>query len=212
MLTPSVILLLVVASLQYQEVSGQQASYGAPTGGSASYSSPDTGYGAPDDSYSSAQGYYDYDQGYSPSQDDLGFDLGQIGDFIPLFVVVFAAIILAQLLSPLFLQLLMVLMGIVPMALNVKRPIIDAILAPFNLQLCNCPAAGCKRSFSESFRSLEDELGWSETHINFMTNFAETAFETISSEYYRVRTVKSRLRCFMMALILLCEQFHAFLC
>lgn len=181
MVTPSVLLLLVVTSLYYEVVSGQQASYGAPTGGSASFSNPDTGYGAPEDSYSSAQGYYDYDQAYSPSQDDLGFDLGKIGDFIPLFVVVFAAIILAQLLSPLFLQLLMVLMGIVPMALNVKRPIIDAILAPFNLALCDIN--GGKRSFSESFRSLEDELGWSETHVNLMTNFAETAFETISSLY-----------------------------
>ena len=82
MVTPSVLLLLVVTSLYYEVVSGQQASYGAPTGGSASFSNPDTGYGAPEDSYSSAQGYYDYDQAYSPSQDDLGFDLGKIGDFI----------------------------------------------------------------------------------------------------------------------------------
>ena len=184
MLPSSALLILMVASVQYEVARGQQASYGAPTGASASYSSPDSGYGAPDDGYSaSAQGYYDYDQAYNPSQDDLGFDLGQIGDFIPLFVVVFAAIILAQLLSPLLLQLLMVVMGIVPMALSVKRPIIDAILAPFNLQLCACPAAGCGRTFSESFRSLEGELGWSESHANMMATFAETAFETISSEF-----------------------------
>ena len=179
MLPSSVLLILLVTGLQYQEARAQQASYGAPTGASASYSGPDSGYGAPEDSYSSAQGYYDYDQAYSPSQDDLGFDLGKIGDFIPLFVVVFAAIILAQLLSPLLLQLLMVVMGIVPMALSVKRPIIDAILAPFNLQLCDLPRG---KSFSESFRSLEGELGWSETQANIAATFAETAFETISSK------------------------------
>ena len=185
MLSASALLILIVASVQYEvaRCQPQQASYGAPTGASASYSSPDTGYGAPEDSYSSAQGYYDYDQAYNPSQDDLGFDLGSITDFIPLFVVVFAAIILAQLLSPLLLQLLMVVMGVVPMALSVKRPIIDAILAPFNLQLCACPAAGCGRTFSESFRSLEGELGWSETQTNIAAAFAETAFETISSKY-----------------------------
>ena len=111
--------------------------------------------------------------------DDLEFDLDQIGDFIPQFIVVFASIILAQLLSPLLLQVLMAIMGIVPMAFSSKRPIIDAILAPFNLQLCDRPQG---KSFAESFRSLEKE-GWNKTQTSMAVNFAETAFETISRKY-----------------------------
>jgi len=182
MLHSSVIVMVGVVCLLYQ-ASGQQASYGTPTGGSASFSSPDAGYGAPEDSYSSAQGYYDYDNAYSPSQDDLGLDLGKITDFLPLFVVVFAAIILAQLLSPLFLQLLMVIMGIVPMAFAVKRPIIDALLAPFGCSLTCKKRSFDGKSFSDSFRSLEGPLGWSETQADMAAAFAETAFETISSLY-----------------------------
>ena len=112
--------------------------------------------------------------------DDLEFDLDQIGDFIPQFIVVFASIILAQLLSPLLLQVLMAIMGIVPMAFSSKRPIIDAILAPFNMQLCDRPQG---KSFSESFRSLEEELGWSEAQTSMAASFAENAFETISRKY-----------------------------
>ena len=108
------------------------------------------------------------------------FDPDKIVEFIPTFVVVFASIILAQLLSPLMTQLLTSVLGFVPMALSSKRPIIDAILAPFSLMLCDRPGG---RSFSDSFRSLERELGWSETQANIAATFAETAFETISSNY-----------------------------
>ena len=83
---------------------------------------------------------------------------------------------MAQLLSPLMSQLLMAVLGFVPMALSVKRPIIDAILATFNLWMCNLSGG---RSFSDSFRSL----GWSETQANMAATFAETALETISSKY-----------------------------
>ena len=57
MLHSSMIVMVGVVCLLYQ-ASGQQASYGTPTGGSASFSSPDAGYGAPEDSYSSAQVSY----------------------------------------------------------------------------------------------------------------------------------------------------------
>ena len=179
----SICLIVLVTGLQ-----AQQASYGAPSSSgydasSAGYTAPEASYSAPGDSYAAGYNSYDYDGGYVATQEDGGLDLSKLTELLPLFVVVFAAIILAQLLSPLFLQLLGLLVGVLPLALSVKRPIIDAILAPFNLQLCDCPATGCGRSFSESFRSLEGELGWSESHANMMATFAETAFETISSEY-----------------------------
>ena len=155
--------------------------YAAPSGQEYdAYAPPSTGYGEPSTSYD-----YGYDQGgYVATQDDAGLDLGKLTDLIPIFVVVFAAIILAQLLSPLFLQLLGLLVGVLPLALSVKRPIIDAILAPFNLQLCDLTTTGrsAPSSFFESFGSLSSEVGWSQDQINIAANFADKAFEAISSK------------------------------
>merc|ERR1719206_705992 len=73
-----------------------------------------------------------------PAQEDGGLDIGgKLEELLPLFIAVFAAIILAQLLAPLLLQLLTLVVGILPMALSIKAPIINALLAPFQLQLCN---------------------------------------------------------------------------
>jgi len=179
----SVCLLLLVASLHHDQVAAQQ-SYGAPASGydSPAYSSPgaDAGYAAPSDSYGG--GYADYyDQGgYVATQEDGGLDLSKLTELLPLFIVVFAAIILAQLLSPLFLQLLGLLVGVLPMALSVKRPIIDAVLAPFGLQLCDLPGGG-KRSFGDSFRSLSEEMSFSEGQIDILTDFVDRAIDAFSS-------------------------------
>merc|ERR1712223_229579 len=127
--------------------------YGAPSGGG--YDAP-TGYDAPQ------AGYGDYDQGGYELADEGGDDIGaKLGELIPLFLVVFAAIILAQLLAPLLLSLLGIVVGILPMALSIKAPIVNLILAPFNLQLCTPGVGGAAptafpRSFSS--RSLKDAV------------------------------------------------------
>merc|ERR1711990_1381757 len=148
--------------------------YGAPSGGG--YDAP-TGYDAPQ------AGYGDYDEG--------GYDIGaKLGELIPLFLVVFAAIILAQLLAPLLLSLFGILIGIVPMALSIKAPIVNLILAPFNLQLCSVDAAGAvtafpaKRAFSS--RSLKDAVtafgyGVSDAKIDILADFVNNAMESFSS-------------------------------
>jgi len=147
-----------------------QSGYGAPSGGSA--------YAAPQEAYES----YDYSN-YAPAQEDGGLDIGaKLEELLPLFIAVFAAIILAQLLAPLLLQLLTLVVGILPMALSIKAPIINALLAPFQLQLCNIDGTAFPRSFSsETVRSFLPE-GISEDKINILTKFAEDALESISSK------------------------------
>merc|ERR1719204_2054879 len=77
------------------------------------------GYSAPDDSY----GYDQYS--YAPVAEDEGFGLGKLEELLPLFLIVLAAIILGQLLSPLLAQLAVLLVGILPLALNIKAPIVN---------------------------------------------------------------------------------------
>merc|ERR1711944_356299 len=150
--------------------------YGAPSGGG--YDAP-TGYDAPQ------AGYGDYDQGGYELADEGGDDIGaKLGELIPLFLVVFAAIILAQLLAPLLLGLLGALVGILPMALAIKAPIVNLILAPFNLQLCTpgTPPTAFPAGRSFSSRSLKDAVtafGYdvSEDKIEILTYFFSNAME-----------------------------------
>merc|ERR1712002_1280283 len=166
------LLLALLAGIVISDGGAQSSGYGAPSGGS--------GYAVPQDSYES----YDYSN-YAPAQEDGGLDIGgKLEELLPLFIAVFAAIILAQLLSPLLLQLLTLVVGILPMALSIKAPIINALLAPFSLQLCNTdgtPFTG--RSFSsESVRAFLPE-GISDDKINILTKFAQEAFESFTSTY-----------------------------
>merc|ERR1719295_1151918 len=122
---------------------------------SSGYSGPATGCAAPDDSY----GYDQYS--YAPAVEDEGFGLGKLEELLPLFLIVLAAIILGQLLSPLLAQLAVLLVGILPLALNIKAPIVNAILAPFGLTLCDItdptpPVAVTGRAFSEDFGFSEE--------------------------------------------------------
>jgi len=149
------------------------------------YGAPQTGYGAPSGSAGYQDSYESYDySNYAPAQEDGGLDLGaKLEELLPLFIAVFAAIILAQLLSPLLLQLLTLVVGILPMALSIKAPIINALLSPFSLQLCNLDGTPFPRSFnSETFRSFMPE-GISEDKLNIITKFAEEAIASLTSQY-----------------------------
>ena len=122
--------------------------YAAPA---ASYGAPaDTGYAAPQNDYAAptydapATGYGEptgYDApSYNAVQDTVdGFDLAKITELLPLFVAVFAAIIIAQLVAPLFGMLLnakvTALGGIFTPLVQVKADLINAILNPLGLAL-----------------------------------------------------------------------------
>lgn len=145
------------AQNNYAAPAQSQSGYGAPSGtGGGSYAAPAVSYST--GSGPSAGGYDDYGgSSYGApatgtgEEGGVGFSLEEI---IPLFLVVLAAVILAGLLGPLFSQFLMLLVALAPAALNVKAPIVNAILAPFNLILCqtdpaNPPVAVTGRSFDE---------------------------------------------------------------
>lgn len=113
-------------------------SYGAPE---PSYTAPSTGYGATGTSYTATGGGGDL------------LDLDKLAELAPLFLAVFAAIILANILGPLIGALFTFKAGLVTPLLDpigsFKGTIINIILGVFGLQLCDratppaaFPAAG----------------------------------------------------------------------
>jgi len=100
------------------------------------------------------------------------------------------------LLAPLLLQLLLALIGVFPMALAIKAPLINIILNQFGLQLCNI-AGGAPVAFPRMFmdavqgfdsRSLKDAaqgFGFdiSEAKLNIISDFATKAIDSLSSSY-----------------------------
>merc|ERR1711936_278082 len=123
------------------------ASYGAPSYDTPSYDAPATGYAEP-----SAAGYESYG---APDTVD-GFDLSKILDLLPLFIAVFAAIILAQLIAPLFGVLFNAKVGLLGGIINplgqAKIDLINMVLIPLGYQICNsngtCPAVWNGRSLN----------------------------------------------------------------
>ncbi len=126
------------------------SSYGVPSAPADNYGTPDVGYGVP--SYGEpASGY-----GAPVAEDDGGdlFKFDKILELLPFFLAVFAAIILAQLLTP----LLGALSGIITPFGNIKIDFINLLLSPFNLAICNTNTSpitlagtpGGKRSFPEA--------------------------------------------------------------
>jgi len=121
-------------------------SYAAATGGGSAYAAPADDYAAPQ---------YDYSSGYQQVDNGGGFDLSSLEELLPLFVAVLGAIILAKLLAPFLVQLFVLIASLAPMGLELKAPIVNALLLPFGLTLCNpagptqFPAPG--RAFGEAF-------------------------------------------------------------
>ena len=141
----------------------EQPSYAAPEASYApasyeqpSYDAPATGYGEP-----SATGYdASYaDPTYAADAATVdGFDLSKLLELLPLFIAVFAAIILAQLLAPLFMVLFDAKVGLLGAIINpfgqLKLDIINAVLNPLGYAIANTPVANAQwipkgRSISE---------------------------------------------------------------
>ena len=157
------------------------------TGYSAPAAAAASGYGAPaqNDYAAPAQsgyGYQDYDD--TPSYGapaDEGFDVGKFEELLPLFLAVLAAIILAQLLSPIISQLFVVLVGILPMALEIKAPIVNMILAPFDLGLCDISAAPVITLFPATARSFGEGL-FTEQNGRMIADTVSTIFHNLQSK------------------------------
>lgn len=147
------------AAPSYSAPSYQAAapSYSAPSGG---YAAPTGGYGAPtgDASYAAPT---EYDSGYDYNSygavEEPGFDLGTIAIIAAIAAAIIIAIILAKLVAPFLASIAVVALGLFPMALDLKAPIVNAILAPFSLTLCN--PAGPTVFPAPTGRSLSEDLG-----------------------------------------------------
>merc|ERR1711936_288378 len=164
---------LVLAAFAFAD---DNSAYAAPQGGyaapstayapsaPASYGAPDAGYGAPAAEYTSDSYEQPYDS-YEAAADDGGdlFDLSKILELLPLFLAVFAAIIVAQLFAPLLGVLFNAKVGLLGGVLGplggIKIGAINAILNPFGLQLCTTatpPVAFTGRSSASGFSLNKD--------------------------------------------------------
>jgi len=191
-----------VADLGFGGGSAPQAGYGTPDAGygtpdagygtpDAGYGTPDAGYGTPDVSYGGdTQVSYDYEQqSYEASTggDDL---FAKLGELLPLFIAVFAAIILAQLITQPLIHLLGLLVMLIPGSLALKAPLLNFLLGLFNLQLCQVAADGTLSAFGgKQFdgRALSDaasSFGWeiSADKIEIIHGFVENALHALNSE------------------------------
>lgn len=169
------------APSSYEATLAPAASYGAPAAPAPSYGAPASEYGAPppvyeapSDAYGAPSDAYGVPQqyneptGYSDAyaaEADSGFDLSTLSSYLPFFLSVFAAVIVAQLFAPLLGMLfgakLDLAQGLLAPLTSVKLDLVNAILSPFNLVLGNVgtctPATG---------RSLD--AGWSMSPDNVL--------------------------------------------
>jgi len=157
------------------------ADYGAPTGG-ASYAAAAPSYDAPAPAYDYAPAAASYDP---PSSGFGDLDLSSLSYLIPLFLIVLLAIIVAAFIAPFIAQLAVIGVGILPMALSIKAPIVNAILLPFGLTLCNRgPPVTAFTGATTTGRELADSFGLSlsEDQLSVITDLASAAFDTVKSK------------------------------
>jgi hypothetical protein len=157
------------------------ADYGAPTGG-ASYAAAAPSYDAPAPAYDYAPAAASYDP---PSSGFGDLDLSSLSYLIPLFLIVLLAIIVAAFIAPFIAQLAVIGVGILPMALSIKAPIVNAILLPFGLTLCNRgPPVTAFTGVTTTGRELADSFGLSlsEDQLSVITDLASAAFDTVKSK------------------------------
>jgi hypothetical protein len=170
------------------------SAYAAPQGGYAApsaayapaapsgYGAPDSGYGAPAAEYAAESYEQPYDTYEAAAGDDGGdlFDLSKILELLPLFLAVFAAIIVAQLFAPLLGVLFSAKVGLLGGVLGplggIKIGAINAILAPFGLSLCN---VGPPVALATGRRAKSSASGF-ELNKDMVDNAANFLYKAIS--------------------------------
>merc|ERR1711902_23855 len=154
--------LITTLVLAASALADDSSAYAAPTG----YGAPDSGYGAPAAEYA-AESYEEPSSYYGePAEADAGgfdLDLSKILELLPLFLAVFAAIIVAQLFAPLLGVLFNAKVGLLGGVLGplggIKGGLINIVLNPFGLQLCTTatpPVAFTGRSSASGFSLNKD--------------------------------------------------------
>merc|ERR1711981_1000504 len=180
--------LITTLVLAAYALADDNSAYAAPQGGYAApsaayapaapsgYGAPDSGYGAPAAEYTSDSYEQPYDS-YEAAADDGGdlFDLSKILELLPLFLAVFAAIIVAQLFAPLLGVLFNAKVGLLGGVLGPLGGIeINAILAPFGLTLCN---VGPPLTQATGGRSSASGFNLNKDLVDNAANFLYKAFQ-----------------------------------
>merc|ERR1711981_493742 len=183
--------LITTLVLAAYALADDNSAYAAPQGGYAApsaayapaapsgYGAPDSGYGAPAAEYTSDSYEQPYDS-YEAAADDGGdlFDLSKILELLPLFLAVFAAIIVAQLFAPLLGVLFNAKVGLLGGVLGplggIKINAINAILAPFGLTLCN---VGPPLTQAMGGRSSASGFNLNKDLVDNAANFLYKAFQ-----------------------------------
>ena len=187
--------LITTLVLAASALADDAGAYAAPQGGYAApstayapsapagYGAPDSGYGAPAAEYAAESYEQPYDT-YEAAAGDAGgelFDLSKILELLPLFLAVFAAIIVAQLFAPLLGMLFNAKVGLLGGVLTplggIKIDAINAILSPFSLTLCNTgtPLTQATGRSSASGFELNKDL---------VDNAASFLYKAISGEWH----------------------------
>ena len=186
--------LITTLVLAAYALADDNSAYAAPQGGYAApsaayapsapagYGAPDSGYGAPAAEYTSDSYEQPYDS-YEADAVDGGdlFDLSKILELLPLFLAVFAAIIVAQLFAPLLGVLFNAKVGLLGGVLGplggIKIGAINAILAPFNLALCTLPAVAGGALTLARGRSSASGFDLNKDLVDNAANFLYKAFQ-----------------------------------
>merc|ERR1712088_155869 len=185
--------LITTLVLAASALADDSSAYAAPQGGYAApaaayapaaptgYGAPDSGYGAPAAEYA-AESYEEPSSYYGePAEADAGgfdLDLSKILELLPLFLAVFAAIIVAQLFAPLLGVLFNAKVGLLGGVLGplggIKINAINAILAPFGLTLCN---VGPPLTQAMGGRSSASGFNLNKDLVDNAANFLYKAFQ-----------------------------------
>jgi len=186
--------LITTLVLAASALADDAGAYAAPQGGYAApstayapsapagYGAPDSGYGAPAAEYAAESYEQPYDT-YEAEAADGGelFDLSKILELLPLFLAVFAAIIVAQLFAPLLGMLFNAKVGLLGGILTplggIKIGAINAILAPFGLSLCT--NVGGVLALARSFDGRSSASGF-DLNKDLVDNVANMLYKSIS--------------------------------
>jgi len=155
--------------------------YSAPA---ASYDAPsyEQTYDAP--AYEPATGYEVSAPSYQAADPGLDFDLSKITELLPLFIAVFAAIIVAQLVAPIFSMLfgakVNFLGGILSPLGQAKVDLINVFLQPFDLTIADCTPTGSNPCTNRAV-NVGSGRSFGDYDVLEMIDMAQRAYESLTN-------------------------------
>merc|ERR1712117_502657 len=145
------------------------------------YSAPAASYDAP--AYEHATGYEVSAPSYAAADAGLDFDLSKLTELLPLFIAVFAAIIVAQLVAPIFSMLfgakVNFLGGILSPLGQAKVDLINVFLQPFDLTIADCTPSGSNPCDNRSTMAFQGGRSFGDIDVLEMIDMAQRAFEAL---------------------------------